>query len=318
MDFCNPARGHVVNRYARQISLPEIGRQGQQRLASSRVLVAGAGGLGANLLPLLSGAGIGQIRLYDPDCIEETNLHRQTLFRTGDIGRPKAVVAAETLTLLNPDCQVVPLVTRLDPYAARMEVPSADIVIDAADSFAVSYSLSDQCRKTGRPLISASVLGRRGYAGGFCAGAPSLRAVFPDPPGQLENCNTQGVMGPAVAILGAFQAQMALSVLLGFDPSPLGQMLSFDLADWRMSGFRFDDAAEPEVAGPEVISSSDIRPGDIVIDLRQVDAARFSPDPDPSRRVVFVCNTGLRAWRAARALKAVGHDRVAIIGDGDG
>ncbi|MFV0478651.1 MAG: ThiF family adenylyltransferase [Parahaliea sp.] len=307
-------QARTVNRYARQISLPEIGRQGQHRLMRACVLVAGAGGLGAVLLPLLAGAGTGQIRLYDPDVIEESNLHRQTLFQTKDIGRPKAVVAAQMLTRLNPDCQVLAQVDRLDPCTARKEVPAADIIIDAADSFALSYSLSDRCQQEGKPLISASALERRGYVGGFCGGAPSLRALFPDLPGQLGNCNSRGVMGPVVAILGALQAQMALSVLLGIDPSPLGQMFSLDLSSWHLSGFRFDEAAEPEVAGPEVISPSDIHSDDLVIDLRQMDVPPGRPDP--SRRVVFVCTSGLRAWRAAKTLGASGHDRIAIIGDG--
>ncbi|MYM55822.1 HesA/MoeB/ThiF family protein [Thalassovita mangrovi] len=303
-----------MTRYARQTCLPEVGEVGQARLAAGRVLVAGAGGLGASLLPLLAGAGIGLIRLYDPDRVEESNLHRQTLFRMDDIGRPKALVTAETLRGLNPDCHVSTVVSRLDPLTARSEIPQVDIVIDSADNFAVSYALSDLCLATGTPLISASVLARRGYAGGFCGGAPSLRAVFPDLPGQMQNCATGGVMGPAVATLGALQAQMALSVLLGHDPSPLGQILNLDLASWHLSGFRFDGAPEPARATPEVISGAELSAADLVVDLRSDNGAEVSPDPD--QRVVFVCNTGLRAWRAAKWLSASGHDRVAIVGDG--
>ncbi len=306
-----------MTRYARQSILPEVGADGQARLAAARVLVVGAGGLGSTVLPLLAGAGVGRLRVIDPDVVEETNLHRQILFRQGDLGRPKAAVAAEALSALNPDCRVSPLVARLDPVLARSEVPAADLVVDAADSFAVSYALSDLCHGAGKPLISASVLARQGYAGGFCAGAPSLRAVFPDLPGQMASCATGGVMGPAVATLGALQAQMALSVLLGHDPSPLGRMVSVDLARWHLSSFRFDAAPEPEHAGPPVLSQAEIAPQDVLIDLRAPDA------PDPTRlsveegvRVVFLCSTGLRAWRAARALAARGHENVAICADG--
>lgn len=318
-----------MNRYSRQTCLPEVGPEGQARLAAARVLVVGAGGLGAALLPLLAGAGVGRIRLVDPDVVELSNLHRQTLFRMADLGRPKAEVAAEALAGLNPECRISALVARLDPALAREELPGADLVVDAADSFAVTYALSDLCRGGGIPLVSAAVLGRTGHVGGFCGGAPGYRAVFPDLPPGLQNCAEGGVMGPAVATLGALQAQMALSVLLGHRPSPLGQLLTLDLANWRLGGFRFDGAAEPE-AQPEVLAHRDVTAADLVIDLRPEaeaplvalpGARRIAPSalagwqPEAGRRVVLVCATGLRAWRAARALEARGHDRVAILAD---
>lgn len=320
-----------MSRYARQTCLPEIGPAGQARLAEARVLVVGAGGLGATLLPLLVGAGVGRIRLYDPDRIEESNLHRQTLFRMSDLGRPKAEVAAQTMAGLNPDCQVTPFVARLDPATAVAEIARADLIVDAADTFAITYALSDLCLAAGKPLISASVLGRQGYVGGFCGGAPSMRAVFPDLPPKLLSCASAGVMGPAVATLGALQAQMALSVLLGHVPSPLGQMLGVDLAGWRISSFRFDDAPEPDHAAPVVLAASQITPTDLVIELRGFDelpqltlpqAQRLSPTeaaairPAPGQRVVFLCATGLRAWRAAQSLSGAGHADVAILADG--
>jgi sulfur-carrier protein adenylyltransferase/sulfurtransferase len=302
-----------MSRYARQTVLPEVGLPGQRALGEAAVLVVGAGGLGSALLPLLAGAGVGRLRVIDPDRVEESNLHRQTLYRMADLGRPKAIVAAEALEGLNPDSIISFRVARIDPVMARHELAEADLVIDAADSFAVSYALSDLCMAIGRPLVSASVLGRRGYVGGFCAGAPSLRTVFPDPPPTAESCATAGVMGPVVATLGALQAQMALSVLLGHEPSPLGQMLRLDLATWRISGFRFDGAPEPDPPFPTVIARSEIMAQDLVIDLRQNADA---PQPSPGQRVVFICTTGLRAWRAAVALQDAGHHDVAIVGDG--
>lgn len=306
-------------RYARQTLLPEVGAQGQARLGAARVLVVGAGGLGSALLPLLAGAGVGHLRIIDPDRVEETNLHRQTLYRMADLGQPKAEVAARELAALNPDCQVSACVARLEPGLARGELPGCDLVVDAADAFAVTYALSDLCHAAGMPLVSASVLGRAGYVGGFCGGAPSYRALFPDLPPMAQSCATAGVMGPVVAALGALQAQMALSVLLGHDPSPLGQVLKLDLATWRQSGFRFDAAPEPEVPGPAVIGRDEVQPRDLVIDLRaeaeapcpaHPRACRLSPDQaarlsrGEAARVVFACTTGLRAWRAAREMTA--------------
>lgn len=304
----------ATGRYARQMALPGIGAAGQARLAAARVLVVGAGGLGAALLPLLAGAGVGRLRIVDHDRVEETNLHRQTLFRTSDLGRPKALAAAEALAGLNPDCRITPHVARLDPQSAAAELAAADLVVDAADNFAISYTLSDQCLRSGIPLVTASVLGREGYAGGFCGGAPSLRAVFPDLPARAGTCATDGVMGPAVAAIGAIQAQMALAVLIGLSPSPLGQLVTLDLARWRGGGFRFDGAPEPEQPGPAVLAPGQIAAEDLVIDLRDPDHATV--DPLPGQRAVFVCTTGLRAWRAARAMQARGH-AAAIIGAGE-
>jgi molybdopterin/thiamine biosynthesis adenylyltransferase/rhodanese-related sulfurtransferase len=321
-----------VSRYARQTCLPEVGAAGQPRLRAARVLVVGAGGLGSALLPLLAGAGVGHLRVIDPDRVEESNLHRQTLYRMADLGRSKVTAAAEALLALNPDCVVEPLPARLDPTLARVEIPRADLVIDAADSFVVTYLLSDLCRAAGKPLVSASVLGRAGYVGGFLGGAPSYRSVFPDPPATLATCATGGVMGPAVALLGAAQAQMALSALLGHDPSPLGQILSFDLATWRPRAFRFDGAPEPEDPGPALIARDETRPTDLVIELRDL---REAPEPAvpgatrvgmaalgdftpaPGRRVVFCCATGLRAWRAARALAARAGNPTAVLMSAD-
>ncbi|MDE3027307.1 MAG: HesA/MoeB/ThiF family protein [Paracoccaceae bacterium] len=306
-----------MNRYIRQSCLPEVGDEGQARLAAAHVLVAGAGGLGSALLPLLAGAGIGRITLHDPDKVELHNLHRQTLYRMSDLGQPKAEAAARHLQALNPDCRVTPSATGLHPGTARNAISDADLVIDAADNFAVSYALSDLCWAAAKPLVSASVLGRQGYAGAFCGGAPSLRAVFPDPPPVAVTCASAGVMGPAVAILGAMQAQMSLSILLRHDPSPLGQVLSVDFSSWRLSQFRFDWAPEPKEVFPAIIARTAIQNEDLLVDLRAAgmpDLMKLSLDPD--RRIVFLCTSGLRAWRAANALKDIGHRRVAICAEG--
>ncbi len=306
-----------MSRYDRQTCLPEIGTEGQTRLAAARVLVAGAGGLGSALLPLLVGAGVGQITLYDPDVVEVHNLHRQTLYRMEDIGQPKAVAAARHLRALNPECQVRATVARLDPLTAKHEISQSDLVVDAADSFAVSYALSDLCRTTDHPLVSASVLGRQGYVGGFCGDAPSLRALFPDPPGRTATCATAGVMGPAVATLGAMQAQMALSILLRHQPSPLGRLLSVDFATWHVSQVRFDGAHEPAGICPQIIARGEVGTDDLLIDLRaetDVDPLHLSVPSD--QRVVFLCASGLRAWRAAKILTDRGHRTVAICAEG--
>ena len=217
-----------MNRYARQMVLPGIGAAGQDRLTQAHVLVVGAGGLGCPALQYLAAAGVGRITLVDPDRVEETNLHRQPLYRMDQVGRPKAQAAAAALAVLNPDCQVVPRVEWLTPANAGDLVQAADVTLDCADSFAVSLTLSDACMAAGRPMITASALGLSGYAAGCCGGAPSLRAIFPDLPAQAASCASAGVLGPVVGMIGALQAQMALAVVTGQAPSPLGQLITFE------------------------------------------------------------------------------------------
>ena len=171
---------------------------------------------------------------------------------------------------------------------------------------AVTYTLSDLCFAAGKPLISASVIGRAGYAGGFCGAAPSYRAVFPDQPAQAASCASAGVLGPAVAALGAVQAQMALSVLIGMEPSPLGRMATLDMASWRFGGFGFEDATEAPGFG--FVAATQIVATDTVIDLRPAGSVQALPGaqvlvpgnladwPVPAGRVVLCCSTGLRSW----------------------
>lgn len=313
-----------MSRYARQIVLPGVGTQGQDRLSRAHVLVVGAGGLGVPVLQYLAGAGVGQITLVDGDVVEVSNLHRQPIYRMDQAGRPKVTAAAAAVASLNPDVTLHPRTEWLDPATAPALVAPADVVLDCADTFAVSLTLSDTCAATGRPLITASALALSGYVAGCCGGAPSLRAIFPDLPVSAASCATAGVMGPVVGAIGALQAQMALSVLLGLQPCPLGQMIRLDAGTWRMAGFRFDSAPEPERPLP-FIARSQTRADDLLIDLR-AEAAPFSPaarhippeaittlTPPPQARVVLACRTGLRAHNAGQRLQACWPGRIALL-----
>jgi len=322
-----------MSRYARQLVLPEVGEAGQSRLAGAHALVVGAGGLGAPVLQYLAGAGFGRITVVDPDTVERNNLHRQTLYGERFLGRRKATAAAAALADLNPEVAVDPVVGRLDPASAPPLVRAADVVLDCADSFAASYTLSDACLELGRPLISASALGLDGYVGGFCGGAPSLRAVFPDLPERAATCATAGILGPVVGLLGCLQAQMALAVLLGISPSPLGQLVSFEGAGRRFGGFRFDGAPEPEDA-LGFLAAGEIVADDFVVDLRGLDEAPVAaapgarrltvadfgedgPRPEPGQRAVLCCRSGLRSWQAARRLRRVWDGDIRLVALGD-
>ena len=324
----------MTDRYARQMVLPEVGAQGQERLGAATAMVAGAGGLGCAILPYLCAAGVGRTLIVDHDRIDESNLHRQPLYRMSDLGEPKARVAAAAMRLLNPHVQIEDAVERLTPANAAAWVSRADIIVDAADSLALTYILSDECFRQGKPLVSASVLGLSGYVGVFCGGAPSYRAVFPEMPRQAGSCAQSGVLGTAVGVMGTLQAHLTLALLLKLSPSVLGQLVSVDFRTLRFSGFSFASATEPAAPALRFIAPEEVRGADLVIDLRSLTEAPVSPFPGalrvgvddieraglpgtPPARVVLCCRSGIRAWRAAQALQRVGCADLALIALGD-
>lgn len=322
-----------MSRYARQIILPEVGEDGQKRLSAAHALVIGAGGLGAPVIQYLAGAGVGRMTIVDDDLVDETNLHRQTLFQMDDVGQEKAEAAAQFARQLNPEISVFPIAQGLDPANAEMMVKGANIVLDCADSFAVSYTLSDTCLRLNKPLISASALQMSGYVGGFCGSAPSLRAVFPDMPDNVQNCAMAGVLGPVVGAVGAMQAQMAINVLLGLTPSPLGQLVTYDALTFAFGRFRFDGAEEPEAAftfiAPENITAEDFvaelrpeaeAPSPAASHAQRLNAADFTEAgtrPKPGQRAVMCCRSGLRAWRAADNLSKHWDGEIVLVAFGN-
>jgi molybdopterin/thiamine biosynthesis adenylyltransferase/rhodanese-related sulfurtransferase len=322
------------DRYARQTVLPEVGPEGQARLGAASVLVIGAGGLGCALLEYLAAAGVGRLVVVDHDRVEESNLHRQPLYRMGDLGRLKVEAARAALATLNPAVHIEARAQRLDAANARALSADMQVVVDAADSLAVTYVLSDACAASGTPLVSASVLGLSGYVGAFCGGGPSYRAVFPEMPRQAGSCSAAGVLGSAVGVMGTLQAHLTLALLLAWQPSPLGRLLSIDFRTLHVGGFAFATATEPAGEPLAFITPDEVSAADVVIDLRSTTEAPRSAFPAALRhaleeveqaqvrvpaeaRVVLCCRSGVRAWRAARALQAQGHARVALIAMGE-
>lgn len=325
----------MSDRYSRQTILPEIGAAGQARLRNASVLVIGAGGLGSAVLQYLCAAGVGRLIIVDHDRVEESNLHRQPIYRMSDIGSLKAEASRAALQATNPEIRIEALCDRLTPTNAARLVASADLVVDAADSFAVTYVVSDECLRVGKPLISSSVLRLSGYVGAFCGGAPSYRAVFPDMPRQAGSCATAGVLGTAVGVMGTLQAHMVLSLLLGLEPNVLGQLVTIDFKTFRFGGFSFSSAREPTEAAVPFIAVDQLDSADVVIDLRSLTETPISPIASalrievdgvegeagkalpPAPRIVLCCRTGVRAWRAARALQQRGHANLALIAFGE-
>jgi molybdopterin/thiamine biosynthesis adenylyltransferase/rhodanese-related sulfurtransferase len=322
------------DRYSRQTILPELGAAGQVRLRDARVLVIGAGGLGSAVLQYLCAAGVGRLKIVDPDRVEESNLHRQPIYRVSDVGELKVQAARTALLQSNPEIRIEAISERLTPGNVAPLAADADLVVDAADSFAVTYCLSDECHRAGKALVSASVLGLTGYVGAFCGGAPSYRAVFPEMPRQAGSCAEAGVLGTAVGVMGTLQAHMVLGFLIGFQPSVLGQLVTVDFRTLRFGGFSFVSAEEPQGAAIPFIAATEVTDADVVIDLRSLSEAPQSPfaaalrldvaqvaDAQASlsheQRVVLCCRTGVRAWRAARALQSQGHQKLALLAFGD-
>ena len=324
----------MSERYGRQEVLAEVGPAGQARLAAARVLVVGAGGLGCAVLPYLAAAGVGTLAVLDPDRVELSNLHRQPLYRMQDLGRPKVEAARAAVLALNPQTRLEAHATALTAANVAAWVAGHAAVVDAADSLAVSYMLSDACQRAGVALVSASVLGLAGYVGVFCGGAPSYRAVFPEMPRQAGSCARNGVLGTAVGVMGTLQAHLVVSLLLGLEPTARGRLWSLDFRTLHVGEVNFARAAEPEGPALTFIAPAEVRDSDLVIDLRGPEEAPHSPFPQALRltvealeesppplpeaaRVVLCCRSGIRAWRAARVLQARGHTALALIALGE-
>lgn len=320
----------MSDRYSRQTILPEVGIEGQSRLRDARVLVVGAGGLGCAVLQYLGAAGVGTLVIVDHDDVEESNLHRQPIYRMSEVGLSKALAARSALQAINPEIRVESVVDRLTPGNAPTLVSGADLVIDAADNFAVTYVLSDECHRAHTVLVSASVLGLTGYVGSFCGNGPSYRAVFPEMPRRAGSCAESGVLGTAVGVMGTLQAHMALSLLLDLQPTVLSQLVTVDFRTLRFGGFSFAAAEEPADVIIPFIAAPQVANTDVIIDLRSRSEAPTSPFPGALRfdvdtieetdisvpagsRIVLCCRTGVRAWRAAHALRARGHENLALV-----
>jgi molybdopterin-synthase adenylyltransferase len=227
-----------VLRYSRHILLSEVGGTGQARLRAARVLVVGAGGLGAPLALYLAAAGIGTIGLVDDDRVELSNLQRQVIHSTDRIGASKVSSAATALAALNPLVRVEAHECRLDADNALDLVGRYDLVCDGCDNFATRYLVGDACRLAGRTLISAAVSRFDGQLTTFRAeaGAPCYRCLYPEapPPGAAPTCGEAGVLGAVTGVMGTLQATEAVKEILA-----LGEGLSGRLLSWDALGMRF-------------------------------------------------------------------------------
>jgi adenylyltransferase/sulfurtransferase len=219
-----------LSRYSRQIILEEMGVTGQRRLLDSKVLVVGAGGLGSPVSLYLAAAGIGTLGIVDGDRVDLSNLHRQIIHYTQDIGRPKTETAQRTLGAVNPDVNVVPYQTVLTSENAMDIIAGYDLVVNGSDNFPTRYLVNDACVLLGRPLIDASILKWEGQATVFLPGHGCYRCLFPTPPppGSVPSCAEGGIVGAVAGFMGTLQATEAVKILLGAGETLANRLLLFD------------------------------------------------------------------------------------------
>ncbi|MCX7842096.1 MAG: HesA/MoeB/ThiF family protein [Clostridia bacterium] len=220
-----------ILRYSRQLILKEIGPEGQEKLLNAKVLVAGAGGLGSPVLFYLAAAGVGTIGIADFDTVTLSNLNRQILHFTGDLGRRKVDSAAEKIKLLNPEVKVVKHPVRLSTDNVEDVVQDYDVVIDALDNFPARYLLSDCCFFMKKPLVEGAAVGFDGILMTILPGnSPCYRCLYPEPPkdGVVPACGDTGILGAVTGTIGSLQALEAIKVILGIGKTLTGRILTFD------------------------------------------------------------------------------------------
>lgn len=220
-----------IRRYSRHLLLSEVGLEGQKRLKASRVLMIGAGGLGSPLGLYLAAAGVGTLGIVDFDVVDDSNLQRQILHSTADVGRPKLVSARERLQALNPHVEIVGYETQLTASNALEILKDYDVIVDGTDNFATRYLVNDACVLLGKPNVYGSIFRFEGQASVFYAPeGPCYRCLYeePPPPGLVPSCAEGGVLGILPGLVGTIQATETLKLLLGAGDSLMGRLLLID------------------------------------------------------------------------------------------
>jgi adenylyltransferase/sulfurtransferase len=238
-----------IERYARHIVMREVGGAGQAKLKSARVLVVGAGGLGSPLLQYLAAAGVGHLTVIDDDAVSLSNLQRQIIHSTADVGVPKVESAARAIAALNPHVEVTALAQRLTAANALDLIAAHDIVVDGSDNFATRYLVSDACYLARRPLVTGA-LGQ--FDGSVTTlrphehnadGAlnPTYRCLFPEPPppGTVPTCEEAGILGALAGLVGSMMAIEAIRAIVGFGESLVGRLVMIDARAMRFETLRY-------------------------------------------------------------------------------
>jgi molybdopterin/thiamine biosynthesis adenylyltransferase/rhodanese-related sulfurtransferase len=241
-----------VMRYSRHLIMPEVGMEGQLKIKAAKVLCIGTGGLGAPLGLYLAAAGVGRIGLVDFDVVDTTNLQRQVLFGTSDVGRPKTEAAAERLRNLNPDIQIDTFETQLTSANALELFKDYDIIVDGTDNFPTRYLVNDACVITGKPNVYGSIFRFEGQITVFgYPGGPCYRCLYPEPPppGLVPSCAEGGVLGVLPGIVGTIQAAETLKLIIGKGEPLVGRLLLFDALAMKFRELKLRKNPECPVCG---------------------------------------------------------------------
>jgi adenylyltransferase/sulfurtransferase len=284
-----PLRPDQFDRYRRHLTLPEIGLEGQQKLLSSSVLLIGAGGLGCPAAQYLTAAGVGRIGLVDDDVVSTSNLQRQILYSTTDVGRPKVEVARERLSGLNPDVKIDAHQIRLDSTNALELFSDYDVIVDGTDNFPTRYLTNDACVLLGKPNVHGSVFRFEGQASVFDATkGPCYRCLYPEPPppGAVPSCAEGGVLGILPGTIALVQATETLKLLTGLGKPLYGRLLHYDALEmvWREFKMKKDPGCpicgdEPEIReliDYEGFCGMPAREGEVLGEIKQCSAAQFA------------------------------------------
>ena len=340
-----------LRRYSRHLLIPEVGLAGQERLAAARVLVVGAGGLGSPVLQYLSAAGVGRIGIVDDDVVDITNLQRQTIFATSDVGKRKATVAAEHVHAINPSIEIDAIPRRFDASNARELVRLYDIVVDCTDRFSTRYLINDACVLEGKPDVYASIFRFDGQVSIFnYSDGPCYRCLYPDAPpaGTVPTCAEGGVLGVLAGLVGTWQANEVLKLVLGIGEPLAGRLLLVESLGARTREVRFERDPQCAVCSEratifdavvtefdEITDESDLAPADLddalasatLLDVREpheavlglVEGALHIPasqlearlhELDSARTYIVACRVGAKSLWAVRRLRDAGFTRI--------
>jgi adenylyltransferase/sulfurtransferase len=247
-------RPDQFDRYRRHLSLPQMGVDGQARLLDSKVLLIGAGGLGCPLGLYLAAAGVGRIGLVDDDVVDVSNLQRQVLYSTDDVGRPKVEVARERITALNPDVQVDAYPLRLISENALEIFADYDVIVDGTDNFPTRYLSNDACVLLGKPNVYGSIFRFEGQSSVFDSRqGPCYRCLYPEPPppGAVPSCAEGGVLGVLPGVIAMVQATETVKLLTGIGTSLVGRLLLYDALSMEWTEFKLSKDPDCPVCGAE-------------------------------------------------------------------
>ena len=339
-------------RYARHIILPEIGIEGQQKLKQAKVLVIGAGGLGCPVLQYLTAAGVGTIGIVDFDTIDESNLQRQVLYTTEDIGKYKAEVAKEKLAKQNPFIQLITHVIQLTSSNALEIISLYDIVIDGSDNFATRYLVNDACVILNKILVFGSVFKFEGQVSVFnYQDGPTYRCLYPEPPayGEMANCAEIGVLGILPGIVGTLQANEVIKIITEIGEVLSGKLLMFDALAMQFNTFDIMVNSEnrkieklidydffcgmmKEITSIELKEKIKLKQDFQLIDVREQEEYQIKniggiliplntleenlDKISPEKEIIVHCASGARSKKAANLLKKKGYEKVFNLKNG--